>query len=259
MKNLVFNPSRFGYLLRNDIELNYKRVLLAALAFFAFLAVFMASVAFDSSGNDLDFHSWVYPNTMIFFGCIFTGFAFKEMANVHERHFYLSLPASHLEKFTVRWLLTVLGFPLIFTLSYLLFSWISGIVIKNFGGEELHVYNPFSLGGYVFLRVYISVQSLFLLGAIFFQKYTVIKTGATLFVLTILGALLTMLLFYLMFYPYFDGSIFDGPSMDDAQPSQAFQDFVEFKLISLIEFGFYYILPVFCWIISYLKLTEKEI
>lgn len=253
---LIFNPSRAWQLLQNDLRTHTRQFLMAVFAILAVLA-FFGIISIDESGTDTELHYWLYPISLVIFGCVLTGYAFKEMWQPQERQFYLSLPASHLEKFSVRWFITVIGFPIMYTLIYLAFSkFYDWYALKM--GHEMLPYSPFQRRQVIFFSIYGLVQSLFLLGAIWFRKYNQVKTLALLFVAALANILLFLIFFRIIFADAFpDGGLLTEPSIE-LRANAWLKYFWKDVVVDWGQAFVFWVVPPLLWLVTYLKLTEKE-
>ena len=106
------------------------------------------------------------------------------------------------------------------------------------------------------IRLYMVLQSAFLIGAIVFQRYSIVKTS---FSLMITGIGLLAFLFLcvrLLFSEYFDGFEMVGPG---PQPKKGFDLWIEDTLWTAVQYAFYLLLWPTLLLIGYFKLKEKEV
>lgn len=256
--HLIFNPARAWQLLSNDFQINYKRILIGAGALFGILLLIGFVFGSDGGSNAPDFHYSLFPFSFIAIGLVLTSFSFREMNSPHERQFYLSLPATNLEKFLVRWFEMVVLYPLFYIVLYYIFSLIFNTLTARYFGSIYDAFQPFSINVYVFFRVFLIAHSIFFLGAIAFQKYNFFKTAFFSFGLFILSVLIFVVLFRITFASFFGEGLFSEPVVE-ANINDSFKNFIETTVIPVSEFLVHWILPLFLWFVAYLKLTEKEL
>ena len=137
--NQYFSLPRFGHLLKREFIQHKKALLMIALAVFLILGGNALGWAYN---REHGYHEFAYPFYLLLGGFILTSLSFTEMNRPDNKLFYLNLPASSLEKFISRWLLSGLGFALFFTLGY----WVVSLIITPVG---IQIFN-FDIGGFEF-------------------------------------------------------------------------------------------------------------
>jgi hypothetical protein len=157
------NIKRFMRLIKNDCSMQLRTTQMTLLGVGLFLLVFEK------------YHSVsLYTILLYTLGCALTSYIFSDVHDKHNAYRYLMLPASNLEKFLSRWLLTsvfyVLGFTaFIYVLSCfgeLIFNGHFSLGIGNISGDIWEA----NLG-------YLFFQPIILLGAIYFKDRVLLKTG----------------------------------------------------------------------------------
>ena len=165
--------------------------------------VFSFIAAFSRSGDS--FHSGVYAWIMGLGGLIFTSRAFLELRHPLSTQNYLLIPASFEEKFLARYLLSSVGYLVASHLGYLLIQLISEGLNQLILGRTNAIFFIHSVHHLEILAAYLTFQSLFFAGAVYYRKYSLIKTWlsvmALFFILTVFG----FLVFRLFFHGYFHG------------------------------------------------------
>ncbi len=256
MKSNVFDPKRFGLLLRKECRANHRTLLIVMALVVAFL-LFSANVyADDPDDGAAWFNKTWYPVILFLGGFLFTSVSFQEFVGDAQRQFYLNLPASNLEKFAGKWLITAGVFPIAYTLLYQILSLLIGAWVKhlyNFEFEILPLFGAFQRG---YLQLYIVLQSIFLIGAIVFHRYAIVKTS---FGLLLIGLAL-LASFYgcvrLLFPEYFDGFEVINPG---PQLKEGFNDWIAGPFWTALQYAFYLLLWPVMLLIGYFKLKEKEV
>lgn len=262
--NNIFDPRRFWLLLKEEIHLDYRRYLLGLGAAFALLAVIWWFNGFDINVNDhlAEFHYIWFGIILIGGGAFFTSIAYVPYGEKTSRLFYLNLPASTLEKFASKWFITAILYPLAIWLFYLVFSWVVNAVYMAYtGGTPFTALPAFGYKTWLFIRIYIVVQSLFLLGAVIFHRFAIFKTGFSLLLLGITLGLFTFICFRLIFPEVFDGLLSVGPYSPNQvyEPSESFKTFVETRMEDILTYLFWIVPAPVLLIIGYYKLKEKEV
>lgn len=255
MNNTLSFP-RLAKLMRKHWIENFSFYGLAALALFGLLAVVFA-IWVNAEGAHYTEEAFyvIYFVGLFLGGCIFASISFSMLGDKAKGGFWLSLPASHLEKLiTIIFFVTIVFF-LAYNASYLILRSITlGYIQHKVETNPMYHYREVKWGngaqegfGIVFrslLYVFFSVQALYLMGSAFFSKHAFIKT-------TIIGA---AIIFLFSFYTYklsewaIPKNVFTGRFME---PSQTAQD-VLLWIVKLIW------VPVF-WVITLFRLREKQL
>jgi len=257
-RNLTLNPRRIGLLLKKEVLFENKKLLIGMGGFFVLLSLIMLSSIASRGGNfaNWNVHGFWYSTFLIMGGLFYTSTAFGELNDKLERASYLSLPASHLEKFTTKWILTFIGFPLLFTLVYFIFSLIVSILSNAYYGASVAPLSLFGSEVSLGLKSYLSAQAIFLLAAIAFRKYEFFKLSITLFGLFIAFSFFMGIVFRIVFADFFSGEFMGNMNL---MPSENVEKFIEGPLVTALKYLVSIGLPIFFWVVGYLKLTEKEV
>jgi len=276
-----FSFSRWKLLVTKHWAENGKRYRLSLLAIAGLLIAWYSFIlAIDKySPLDLFLQYTAYFSGLFVVGCLFANSFFSALSSKKEAIGYLSLPASHLEKLLCAILFGVVLFFIAFTLLFYLID-IPMVRLSNYLIERYprtipnttmlippnEVYNIFTGSGgpipekefHLFLFGYFAVQSAFLLGSVYFTRYSFIRT--------IVYSLLSILVFVV-----FQSEVLqrmlpggwhtnlalwrqgDGPLRDMQQVRLS--PFIDKLILTLTQ---YFLPPVF-WVITYFRLKEKEV
>lgn len=276
MPNNHFKLYRVGLLIRGDLANTYKRSLLIVAGLLAFNLISFLTLAEDSSYTitnpeilpttmieSVKFHFYFFPISLLLGGFIFTSLSFWELKRKDTRQFFLSLPASNLEKGMSKWIVTGLIFPLIWLLAYQLFAVFANtwMINKGFAMVSLPLSDPWV---WLWVMAYISLQSIFFLGAIVFPRISLVKT---VLILLALGFIIRLIFLFTLenLFPLFSTRS-EGMAVSEGWELSRnvffHVDYVSFWLdkmpaflLSVLIFG---LLPILSYI-SYLKLKEKEL
>lgn len=279
MQTNAISLNRVGRLIRNDFY-NKRRsyllilaVLIIGLSVFSFLSfdevyyfVWQQSFAYNNANEILKIHFVSFPIALLTIGYIFTSLTIDEWAQYSSKQFYLSLPANTIEKWLSKWLLSAIVFPV----GFLIFFQVFQLVVNNWAenmGFKMNYLSPFDSYALFWIGFYIITQSIFLLGAIVFPKFSFLLTS---------GILMFLLLGFNLVFQWTSGILipeleplnFKMPYFFSLQArlhkvdmdfSPEFLDYL--KRNSLSEFiwvGSCIIFPLML-MISFFKLKEKEV
>jgi hypothetical protein len=204
--------------------------------------------AYDRNVGD-EFYLVLFPLALFALGTLATSDVFVDMHRRGTNTAFLSLPASALEKTLSRLLLTTVG-----VIVYVaLFTTVLSLVLEGINavafGVRREFYTPLD-GAWPILPHYLVVQSIFFLGAAWFRKLHYIKTvGATLALCFGLVAIAVVLAWVVGSQLMWGGdgyrvSNFDGPVQGIEVVARAV---------------YYFALPVFCWFVAWLRVTEAQV
>ena len=267
MDSLTFNFNRFILLLKAELLQDKRSLLIKLVAVFGLLTIFaLMNAKGEPSGDQefIDFHYLWFPIILFIGGIIFTSKSFSELDEKTGAHHYLTLPASTLEKFTSKWLITSIGFATVFSICYWLYALISnGLCDSIFGYaprafslfETHHEYDGNSV--FIFIKIYLVIQTLYLTGAVVFRKYVVFKTPLAALAIILAFALAITILARIVLWDWFNGFSLE-PQDIKGQPNDTLQNFFNGTFESIGWFCLFYLLPIWMLIIGYFKLKEKE-
>ena len=168
------------------------------------------------------------------------------------------IPASVFEKFTMKLLMTTVVWTTGITLLYWLFANVTGYFANYYFGYSFIPFDPFENPNWLIIKLYLVIQSVFILGAAYFNRFTFFKTSFSVVILALGIAFLTLLFFRIIFASYFD-SLFEPMENIMMVPNQAFQDFAQYTLWPLVQNVFWYVLAPLLWVVAYFKLKEREV
>lgn len=266
IKDTFFSFSRFGKLCHKEILENWKLYTLRTLMMYGVLAIALIWVGCSEYKSYNPLYSFdelnVHVTTLVIwmwawwgFVCLGTSLAFESMKPKPRRITNLMLPASTFEKFFLHWLIYVLILPLLIYFFMILADY-TRILICSMVYSEIPSIEPTQFkyfvdqgdGGYslchnwsqgiLLISLNLYVQSLFLLGSIFWSKNTFLKT---LISLVVIG-----------FVYYWSGVV-------------AIHVFADNDIVNLNSFIFKWghilfpILTIINWTLTYFRLKESEV
>ena len=251
---------RLGRLLQNDLLMFARPVLLATgIMAGVLIAAYMIQIQ-DLLENDVVppfFNEW-FGTMLMIGGFVFSGFAFYELSHKEKGMSFLLIPASQLEKWLSRFLLTSVVYAVYFWVAFGLIGLVAQGISQMIFGVQLH---PFEWAGettWFLIRIYLVLQSLFLAGSVFLGKLSFLKTPV---VLGIAGGILLVIT-----YVYVRVLIWDISEPGwGLEPEEGYRNSVEFRtfadttIVSVLDFFFFWVLAPFFWVVSYVRLTEKEV
>ncbi len=257
LNRIEFNGGRFWHLIKNDLLTNYRTLMIAvgaALGLFLF-----ANIISMISVDRVLVLTVFYPLILFIGGFIVTSQAFSDLHHPQRSYVYLTLPASNLEKFFSKLVLTTVGFVVFTLILYFLFSVFMSLVNLMLFGQSYPLFNPFGQTVWITIGIYAITQSLFLTGAVFFKRNALIKTLFTLFILQLVLSIFVAIVGRILFWDLFHGFEF---SINVIEPSFDIQEKWEnflFGFVDLMKFLFFWVLAPFLWFVTYTRLKETEV
>lgn len=250
-----FSFSRLILLMQRNITFNIKSWMIAFGEFIGVVIIVGLLNTYFSNGL-LNINPVVILGYIILFinGFVLTAGTYNELHVPTRSQFYLTLPATTLEKFFSHYLISTVLYVLIANLmlfiSILIYAGLSVLIWD----ANMAYFNPFELQNINLMGIYIVSQSVFFLGAVAFRKYNFLKTILAVFVVQFaLNIILALLAWVIIGSP--------GVSVDvDSQNTEAeLTMFFSDTLPTMAKYFTFYVLAPFLLVVSYLKLKEREV
>lgn len=276
--NQTFSINRWGLLLGKHWSENRKKYTLGMVAIASLLALWYGFMILVGPGVQADVQAPTYFVGLFVIGCIFASLLFADLSDKPKGISYLSVPASHLEKLLCNLLFGVIVFFIVYLVIFYLITmpmlalsnavkaakWKSNELNYPFSKEEL--INVFSFGKsrgedffYYLHLAFFAVQSAFILGSVYFTRFSFIKTIISLLVVW----LLLFLFVAKVLNPLMpDGNYFNGItswSLGHGEESGYKIVMLPAWVDSTLLFLFKFTLAPLFWITTYFRLKEKEI
>lgn len=276
--NQTFSMNRWGLLLGKHWSENRKKYTLGMVAIASLLALWYGFMILVGPGVQADVQAPTYFVGLFVIGCIFASLLFADLSDKPKGISYLSVPASHLEKLLCNLLFGVIVFFIVYLVIFYLITmpmlalsnavkaakWKSNELNYPFSKEEL--INVFSFGKsrgedffYYLHLAFFAVQSAFILGSVYFTRFSFIKTIISLLVVW----LLLFLFVAKVLNPLMpDGNYFNGItswSLGHGEESGYKIVMLPAWVDSTLLFLFKFTLAPLFWITTYFRLKEKEI
>lgn len=254
--NTTFNINRLGlFLNRFFIENKQRELTFWGITIVVFLLMHLAG--FREKSISVKF--FLYISGFIFAARTFTAFSYTP-GGMH----YLLIPATHLEKLINAILLSTFYYFIMILITYVIGTTLGTTLVNLFWGTN----NPIqfelfqSSANFSVIKntdnnllsmfiTFAGIQSVFMLGSIYFKGNVIGKTILTIIAISMLLGIVEILLLKVTFGTYsISGQSFhlNITSGDDLFPG-----------IEIIGTILKYALIPFFWIVSYFRLTEKQV
>jgi hypothetical protein len=265
--NKVFKPRRFAQLLLRDLAGGYKSLLvaMAAVAGSVLLVSALTVLGRKLSGATIgvwNYYPNLFVNILFLGGFIVTSLAFREARQNGGGIFYLTLPASSLEKFASKLLATSVGYALGSLVFFTAVAAVSEGVNRLIFGFGNSFFNPFEPGILESLGYYLVFQSVFLLGSVWWKKLALVKTVLMLQLVAVGIVMVAAVALRIVFRQYFHGwtlTMNDLPGWEKLieQTTAGYGPLVQVG--SVVRIVVLSATAPVCWVIGWLRLREIEV
>jgi len=255
----TFNLKRFLMLFKKHSYEKGKEYILSILTITIIqIVLFIYAAYMNASGLKENYQQVFFIVGILLCGMIFTSIIFSDLNDKRKATSYLTLPASHLEKYLVNWLFSYLIFQLVFiSVFYIATYAVLSLGINEFGAgnKAINIFNKENQI-YIVFYVYLLVHSLILYGAIFFKKKHFIKIILTLFILGLALTFINKLLLTIMI----DENVMTEPPFTNLR----FLNENKFYSIQIVESTLFTTsllaaIVILLWLSSFYRLKEKEV
>lgn len=256
-----FSWKRLFLCIKRDIKPNSRSMYVVFGALTGVLLIMSAMDLFFGEGSP-DYHREIFDSILFIGGFIFASGVFKEIHHKETNQGYLMLPASALEKVLSRLLLVTAGWVFFTLLWFTAFTALSEGLNSLILGRSHKLFNPFTTEVGSQVAHYTVLQSVFLLGAIYFRKLHFFKTVLTGAVCALLFSLLAGLLVRFVFADYFSSTLIigngEGISSISDELNAVFM-VLSVRLAPLRDFLYWVVFPLFCWTLVYIRFREVQV
>ncbi len=246
-----FDISRFWLLMQLELFKSRRAIVMTLVIIFG-LSFFMGMIV-DLTIEPLTTvfdHYENYAFSLLIGGFILSSLAFHGLRNTLTRYQYLMLPVSAFERVLCMWLLTSLGWILVFTLTFTLYTLFANTVGQLlFSQVKFNGFNPFNEQAFTPMKYYFVCQSVFLVGAAYFRGYVLPK----LLILLIAVAFTFLIITY---------SILNDVMLADYHTDEEcdWENMPGIKTVwTGVKFFFWWILAPMSWVLTYLGLKDQEV
>lgn len=272
--NQFFNFNRFSLLVAKHWADNKKRYSLSVIAFIGLLITWFVFIILTDSGMGM---SKVLQQITFLFALFTTGtfYAsqfFRDLGSRPRGINFLLVPASAFEKILCSLLYTVVLFFIVFTAAFYFADIIMVTIYESFAKtpdpmEQRGVLNIFDATNFPFekestiniLIIFLSVQSAFLLGSVYFQKYSFIKTIISGFVVFfVFFCFLFFIYEYLMPAGEYEDGFLTSYRVEVKGESDRLVE-IPHWLGQFLNYIVMYGTAPFLWIVTYYRLKEKQV
>lgn len=279
--NQTFNFQRWSLLVGQHWAENRKRYLLSIAAYASLLLVWFVFIMMTDEYDPLakGLQQVTFYFSVILIGPFYASQFFSQLSSKAKGTNYLMVPASSLEKLLCSLFYVIIFFPLVLIAAFYfvdtLAVFIANVTHPGYNGVVDHqgvllkakVANVFSSARqndrealYYGTLMFFALQSVALLGSVYFGKYSYIKTAIT---------LTLVFLFFALVLNFFMKAIMPSGHIQGTFTKYIFysgNNFNAGRMVQLpkwvekvIEFLISYAFPPIFWTATYFRLKEKEV
>lgn len=257
--NNTFNPDRFFLLFKKDLIQGYKTLLITAAAVIG--ATFFLLLVSTPGEASQEVHMGLFIPMLWAGGLIFTSLVFKEAHSINLIHGWLMTPASRLEKYLQKLLMTTVFFIVALLAAFFVSTALNSLVYLLFFSQRPPLFNPFQSWVWINIGHYLIVQSIFFLGAIWFRKFNFVKTVLTINVLQTAIVIVLGLIAGLVYWtPIREAAQGNGFFFMEAGQIMTMKfSQINPMLITTAKIIYFGLFAPFFWFVSWLRMKEVEV
>jgi hypothetical protein len=188
---------------------------------------------------------------MMIGGFILSSLAFTDLGSSLKRSNYLTLPASTFEKFFSMWLLTSVGWIVLYTITFWLYTLlVNPMATLLFHNITFRPFEPFGQFSIMVIKFYFVLQGIFLVAATHFKGYVFPKTVFALVLFVLVCGIATYFIMRDTFMAEHECAAGRCEILESIELHTGWL---------IVKWLFWWMLAPLCWIITYLGLKEKEV
>jgi hypothetical protein len=272
--NQFFSFNRFSLLVSKHWADNKKRYLLSVIAFIGLLiAWFVFTMLVDSRfpmGTGLQMVTFFFALFVV--GSFYASQYFRDLGSRARGINFLLVPASAFEKILCSLLYTVILFFIVFTSLFYLVDVLMLAIAKGFlttviPNNDQGLMNVFKSARLPIegesklniLLIFFSIQSAFLLGSVYFEKYSFIKTAISGFVIFLIVFFFVYFLYDTMPEGQYVNQFLTSYRVENHGKGDDYLVKIPVWLGQVLHYILMYAVAPFLWIVTYFRLKEKQV
>ena len=189
----IFDLSRFFKLMRREIQVNIRNYIMVAafifgLFFLIYFIALMIGAPIPPQFDSAFFYIFLFAG-----GTVYTSMTFADVKRP-VGYFYLTIPASIFEKAVSKWIITVIGWAIAYTIAYFAFATIGKFSFSLLNDHELVLPRLILKDFPGLLRAFLFSHAIFFLGAATFKKNAFVLTIVALALVGMAGSFISAVL-----------------------------------------------------------------
>ena len=199
--NAQFNLLRFSQLMRREILVNLKNyIMVAAFIFGLFFLIYFISIIVGEPIPARADSALFYVFLMA--GCaVYTSMTFADVKRP-VGYFYLTIPASTFEKLVSKWIITVIGWVIAYSLAYFVFATLGKFTFSLIHGGSFAMPEIILIDFPGLLRGYLITHAVYFLGASIFKKNAFVLTIVSMAVIGMVTSFIAAIAFKIFGIPF---------------------------------------------------------
>lgn len=253
--NQTLDLRRVWLLIRGDFVADYRPLLITSATLAALMLIGSVwRVVQEFGGPGASYYLPWYFGTLFIWGAIVASSSFAELHDKTRNEAYLLLPASALEKTVARLFRATIAF----FVFWVLFLTLSSLVIEGFNWFVFGRRNAFFPPSLEVVRAsaghFLVLASVYFLGAAWFRRLHFVKTALTLTAIPVAAICLVALVMKLI-----SGSLSLQLTQGELYGFYLAHQMLLDTLLVLLQLTYFVVLPIFCWVVAWLRVKETEV
>lgn len=265
--SVSFSFLRLGKLITKQFFENVRLYTFSVLALFSLLALVFAFFILSAGPNYHEEGTWfIFLIGLFLSGSVFASMAFNMLHSKDKGIYWLSLPATHGEKLVCTIFYTTIVFTAVYCVCFFIVKWIAVYFIHGLIKEDPRL-SYTEITDYIkgfgevlpyFICAYFAVQALYLLGAVYFSRYTFVVTS-------VVGAMFIFAFIYYLskveegFLGQVQWNIVSAKKTDIGIQGHYHLYSVSPAISTLTQYFVQFAWAPLFWIVTFYRLKEKEI
>jgi len=245
--NDIFDFSRFGKLLKSDLFLKKSSIIIIAITIIGVLLFF--NLIIPNNIITVDYHPTGFLLLLFIGGIWISSRSFRHLHDKSSSYFYLTLSCSNFEKFLAKLVLSSIIYAVSVLAIYVFFYWLLALVSWVFFHQGYFIVTPFLATTWKMIWLYMIIQSMFLLGSIYFKRLPLVKTILAIACIGIVVFLLITIFAEIFLSGVSVNVLFWVPHIVNAHH----------VALRIFHFVFWVLFAPFCWMVTYFRLKEIEV
>jgi len=260
--DMSFNASRFGKLITNEFQENFRKIAIMLGILFVIPVVYFALMFSAKFRMDSEVTAVIFFVIILIFQGYITNICFSDFSVKPRTLSFLLVPASSLEKYATKFLYCIIIFPLIFMIyHYLVVKF--NLIYNGWGSESfssrVEMYEKESV--LISLSLWFFAATAYFCGAQFFKKRSATKTFLTVMSFVILFMILTPL-FYFFVSGHFPSFSAPFAMIAEVVPGGETKRLISHSFLDDSHNGAYWFtlfLSLYFIVVSWFKFNEKTV
>ncbi|MDO3695080.1 hypothetical protein QVZ41_09515 [Wenyingzhuangia sp. chi5] len=255
-----FNPTRFSKYFRYNLSIHYKAYFITCIILLIGLVCTNYIYLCSNHEYKANTHVTIYTLSYCLSAVLVIGTGFPELRSKSKTIYFITIPASILEKYLVQFFIRIICFTIIYHVLfwislklahhfYMLTDYKKHFVIYDYSFFSA-LENGYSSKSYSLFSLIISICLLVFTGSAIYKKFALFKTVFTIFAF-LFGIYILLLIYSHIFNPEVTHGFYP-----ELQPRNVYQ---EYNTMILLMIAISCVTSILLLPLAYFKLKEKEL